>query len=146
MMKNNIPDILKVLPHKYPFLMVDKVISKTETNVITLKNVSHNEPHFSGHFPGFPIMPGVLILEGMFQSGGLLFGCADLVAGQLAYVATVDKVKFIKPALPGDQIKFDVNITTSLSKYAKFSGKAYVNNALVAEATWVSIIINNTEE
>ena len=97
-MKNNVLDIL---PHKYPFLMVDKVISKTDTNIITLKNVSHNEPYFSGHFPGSPIMPGVLILEGMFQSGGLLFGCDDLAKGQLAYVVTIDKVKFIKPALPG---------------------------------------------
>ena len=81
-MKNNVSDILKVLPHKYPFLMVDKVVSKTDTNIITLKNVSHNEPYFSGHFPDFPIMPGVLILEGMFQSGGLLFSCANLDKGQ----------------------------------------------------------------
>jgi beta-hydroxyacyl-ACP dehydratase FabZ len=145
-MKNNVSEILKVLPHKYPFLMVDKVISKTDTNIVTLKNVSHNEPYFSGHFPNFPIMPGVLILEGMFQSGGLLFGCADLVEGQLAYVTTIDKVKFIKPALPGDQIKFDINITTNLSKYAKFSGKAYVDNVLITQATWTSVIINNTKE
>ena len=145
-MKNNILDILKVLPHKYPFLMVDKVISKTETNIITLKNVSHNEPYFSWHFPDFPFMPVVLILEGMFQSGGLLFGCADLAKGQLAYVTTIDKVKFIKPALPGDQIKFDINITTNLSKYAKFSGKAYVDDVLITQATWTSVIINNTKE
>jgi beta-hydroxyacyl-ACP dehydratase FabZ len=145
-MTTNVSDILKVLPHKYPFLMVDKVVSKTDTNIITLKNVSHNEPYFSGHFPDFPIMPGVLILEGMFQSGGLLFGCANLNKGQLVYVATVDKVKFIKPALPGDQIKFDVNITTSLSKYAKFSGKAYVDDTVITQVTWTSIIINNTKE
>ena len=126
--------------------MVDKVISKTDTNIVTLKNVSHNEPYFSGHFPNFPIMPGVLILEGMFQSGGLLFGCADLVEGQLAYVTTIDKVKFIKPALPGDQIKFDINITTNLVKYAKFSGKAYVDDVLITQATWTSLIINNTKE
>ena len=145
-MKNSTSDILKTLPHKYPFLMVDKVISKTDTNIVTLKNVSHNEPYFSGHFPNFPIMPGVLILEGMFQSGGLLFGCADLVEGQLAYVTTIDKVKFIKPALPGDQIKFDINITTNLVKYAKFSGKAYVDDVLITQATWTSLIINNTKE
>ena len=145
-MKNRISDILRVLPHKYPFLMVDKVISKTDTNIITLKNVSHNEPYFSGHFPDFPIMPGVLILEGMFQSGGLLFGCANLDKGQLVYVATVDKVKFIKPALPGDQIKFDIDITTNLSKYAKFSGKAYVDDILITQVTWTSVIINNTQE
>ena len=145
-MTTNVSDILKVLPHKYPFLMVDKVISKTDTNIVTIKNVSHNEPYFSGHFPDFPIMPGVLILEGMFQSGGLLFGCANLDKGQLVYVATVDKVKFIKPALPGDQIKFDINITTNLSKYAKFSGKAYVEDTLITQVTWTSIIINNTEE
>ena len=142
-MKNNVLDIL---PHKYPFLMVDKVISKTETNIITLKNVSHNEPYFSGHFPDFPIMPGVLILEGMFQSGGLLFDCAGLAKGQLAYVTTIDKVKFIKPALPGDQIKFDINITTNLSKYAKFSGKAYVDDTLITKVTWTSVIINTKEE
>ena len=145
-MTDRISDILRVLPHKYPFLMVDKVISKTDTNIITLKNVSHNEPYFSGHFPDFPIMPGVLILEGMFQSGGLLFGCANLDKGQLVYVATVDKVKFIKPALPGDQIKFDINITTNLSKYAKFSGKAYVDDILITQAAWTSVIINNTKE
>ena len=145
-MKNNVSDILKVLPHKYPFLMVDKVISKTDTNIITLKNVSHNEPYFSGHFPDFPIMPGVLILEGMFQSGGLLFGFANLVKEQLAYVTTIDKVKFIKPALPGDQIKFEINITTNLSKYARFSGKAYVDDVLITQATWTSVIINNTKE
>ena len=145
-MKNRISDILRVLPHKYPFLMVDKVVSKTDTNIITLKNVSHNEPYFSGHFPDFPIMPGVLILEGMFQSGGLLFGCANLDKGQLVYVATVDKVKFIKPALPGDQIKFDVDITTKLSEYAKFSGKAYVDDTLITKVTWTSVIINNTQE
>ena len=145
-MKNSISDVLKVLPHKYPFLMVDKVISKTDTNIVTLKNVSHNEPYFSGHFPDFPIMPGVLILEGMFQSGGLLFGCTDLVEGQLAYVTTIDKVKFIKPALPGDQIKFDINITTNLIKYAKFSGKAYVDDVLITQATWTSLIIDNTKE
>ena len=91
-------------------------------------------------------MPGVLILEGMFQSGGLLFGCDNLVKGQLAYVATIDKVKFIKPTLPGDQIKFDINITTNLSKYAKFSGKAYVDDVLITQATWTSVIINNTKE
>ena len=142
-MKNNVLDIL---PHKYPFLMVDKVIRKTDTNIMTLKNVSHNEPYFSGHFPDFPIMPGVLILEGMFQSGGLLFGCADLTKGQLAYVTTIDKVKFIKPALPGDQILFDIDITTNLSKYAKFSGKAYVDDALITQVTWTSVIINNTKE
>tara|TARA_B110000495_G_C22778920_1_gene455614 strand:+ start:56 stop:493 length:438 start_codon:yes stop_codon:yes gene_type:complete len=145
-MTNNVSDILKTLPHKYPFLMVDKVISKTDTNIITIKNVSHNEPYFSGHFPDFPVMPGVLILEGMFQSGGLLFGCADLDKGQLVYVATVDRVKFIKPALPGDQIKFDVNITTNLARCAKFFGKAYVEDTLITQVTWTSIIINNTEE
>jgi len=145
-MTTNVSDILKTLPHKYPFLMVDKVISKTDTNIVTLKNVSHNEPYFSGHFPDFPIMPGVLILEGMFQSGGLLFTCANLVEGQLAYVTTINKVKFIKPALPGDQIKFDINITTNLIKYAKFSGKAYVDDVLITQATWTSLIINNTKE
>ena len=145
-MKNNVSDILKGLPHKYPFLMVDKVISKTDTNIITLKNVSHNEPYFSGHFPNFPIMPGVLILEGMFQSGGLLFGYANLDKGQLVYVVTVDKVKFIKPALPGDQIKFDIDITTNLSKYAKFSGKAYVDDILITQAAWTSVIVNTKEE
>ena len=144
-MTDRISDILRILPHKYPFLMVDKVISKTDTNIITLKNVSHNEPYFSGHFPDFPIMPGVLILEGMFQSGGLLFGCANLDKGQLVYVATVDKVKFIKPALPGDQIKFDIDITTNLSKYAKFSGKAYVDDILITQAAWTSLIVNTKE-
>ena len=82
----------------------------------------------------------------MFQSGGLLFGFANLVKEQLAYVTTIDKVKFIKPALPGDQIKFEINITTNLSKYARFSVKAYVDDVLITQATWTSVIINNTKE
>tara|TARA_R110000787_G_scaffold1815_4_gene7723 strand:+ start:1836 stop:2261 length:426 start_codon:yes stop_codon:yes gene_type:complete len=140
----NLPRI-EDLPHKYPFIFIDKVLEKHEKSIVTLKNVSYNEPHFAGHFPECPVMPGVLILEGMFQSGGLIcIGC-KLEPGKAAFMSTIDKVKFRKPVFPGDQIKFDVNLVAKLNTVMKFTGKASVDGTVVAEATWVSLIVNTKE-
>jgi 3-hydroxyacyl-[acyl-carrier-protein] dehydratase len=138
-------NILESLPHKYPFIFVDRVLEKQDKSIITLKNVSHNEPYFAGHFPGYPVMPGVYILESMFQSAGLLYGCGHLEPGQLAFVASVDKVKFRKPVIPGDQIKFNVNLMLVTGNLVRFNGTASVDETIVAEAAWTSLIVDHKE-
>ncbi len=133
-------DILKIielLPHRYPFLLVDRVIELVPDDKITaLKNVTMNEPFFSGHFPGQPIMPGVLIIEAMAQAGGLLAfeSGSGSNRGKLIYFMGMDKVRFRKPVIPGDQLIFEAKILKWRSKVAKMSGTASVDNQIVAEA------------
>ncbi|MGC9218290.1 MAG: 3-hydroxyacyl-ACP dehydratase FabZ, partial [Athalassotoga sp.] len=99
--------ITDILPHRYPFLMVDGVISKSEKEIVAFKNVTYNEPQFQGHFPDNPIMPGVLILEGMAQTAGLI----TLVPGKTPLFVGADKVRFRKPVRPGDKIVYEIKIT-----------------------------------
>ena len=133
-------DILKIielLPHRYPFLLVDRVIELVPDDRITaLKNVTMNEPFFPGHFPGQPVMPGVLIIEAMAQAGGLLAFASSSGAnrGKLIYFMGMDKVRFRKPVIPGDQLIFEAKILKWRSKVAKMAGTAFVDNQLVAEA------------
>ena len=133
-------DILKIielLPHRYPFLLVDRVIELVPDDRITaLKNVTMNEPFFPGHFPGQPVMPGVLIIEAMAQAGGLLAFESGSGAnrGKLIYFMGMDKVRFRKPVIPGDQLIFEAKILKWRSKVAKMAGTAFVDNQLVAEA------------
>ena len=133
----DIQDIMELLPHRYPFLLVDRVIEVVPGDRITaLKNVTINEPFFQGHFPGRPIMPGVLIIEAMAQAGGILAyltGSAEQ-RSRLIYFMGMDKVRFRKPVVPGDQIIFEAKILKFRSKAAKMSGTATVDNQLVAEA------------
>ena len=105
-MKNSLETILKILPHRYPFLMVDHICSVETHEIVASKNVSLNEPHFQGHFPDNPVMPGVMILEAMFQTGGLYVGLHmdKAMDGVTTLLATVDKAKFHKPAVPGGSI------------------------------------------
>ena len=144
-MKNNILNldrILETLPHRYPFLMVDRVVSVNKEEIITIKNVTNNEPYFQGHFPDNPIMPGVMILEAMFQTGGLLtrYLIEDPIEEYLAYIATVDKVKFRKPVIPGDQLYLKVHSISKIGTTGQFIGKAYVENTVVAEAIWMFML------
>ena len=144
-MKNNILNldrILETLPHRYPFLMVDRVISVNKEEIITIKNVTNNEPYFQGHFPDNPIMPGVMILEAMFQTGGLLtrYLIEDPIEEYLAYIAAVDKVKFRKPVIPGDQLYLKVYSISKIGTAGQFIGKAHVENTVVAEATWTFML------
>ena len=133
----DIQGIMELLPHRYPFLLVDRVIKLVPgETIIALKNVTINEPFFQGHFPGKPIMPGVLIIEAMAQVGGLLAyesGSAEN-RRRLIYFMGMDKVRFRRPVQPGDQIIFEAKILKFRSKAAKMSGIATVDNELAAEA------------
>jgi len=132
-----IEKIMQFLPHRYPFLLVDRVTElEPGVRIVALKNVTINEPFFQGHFPGQPVMPGVLIIEAMAQAGGLLAyesGPADK-HGQLIYFMGMDKVRFRKPVVPGDQLIFEATILRMRTKVAKMAGTAFVDNQLVAEA------------
>jgi len=133
----DIQGIMKLLAHRYPFLLIDRVIEVVPGDKITaLKNVTNNEPFFQGHFPGRPIMPGVLIVEAMAQAGGILAYLTGSVEQRtrLIYFMGMDKVRFRKPVVPGDQILFNAKIIKFRSKAAKMSGIATVDDELVAEA------------
>ena len=133
----DIQKIMQFLPHRYPFLLVDRVLElEPGVRIVALKNVTINEPFFQGHFPGQAVMPGVLIIEAMAQAGGLLAyesGPADK-HGQLIYFMGMDKVRFRKPVVPGDQLIVEARILKMRTKVAKMTGTAFVDNQLVAEA------------
>jgi 3-hydroxyacyl-[acyl-carrier-protein] dehydratase len=132
----DIKAILDLLPHRYPFVMVDRVLEfEKGKSIVGLKNVSMGEPFFQGHFPGEPVMPGVLILEGMAQVGAVLaYLSADSIEGKLVYFAGLDKVRFRKVVRPGDQLIFRLDMIKHKTKLTKMQGKAYVDDVLVAEA------------
>lgn len=133
----DIKEILKILPHRYPFVMVDRILDYEELKYITgIKNVTINEPFFTGHFPGEPVMPGVMILEGMAQIAALLAykSMGDKMVGKLVYFAGVDNVRFRKVVRPGDQIIFKIECIKMKAKVSKMSAKAYVDDQLAAEA------------
>jgi 3-hydroxyacyl-[acyl-carrier-protein] dehydratase len=132
----DIKAILELLPHRYPFVMVDRILDFVRGKSITgLKNVSMGEPCFQGHFPEEPVMPGVLILEGMAQVGAVLaYLSTESIEGKLVYFAGLDKVRFRRVVRPGDQVIFKLQLTKQKSKLTKMSGRAYVDDVLVAEA------------
>ncbi|MEN8134981.1 MAG: 3-hydroxyacyl-ACP dehydratase FabZ [Thermodesulfobacteriota bacterium] len=133
----DINGILKHLPHRYPFVLVDRILElELGERAVGLKNVTINEPFFQGHFPIDPIMPGVLILESMAQVGGLLAYLTDQdkFEGELVYFAGLDKVRFRRKVVPGDQLIVKVDIVKRKGKIYKFAGKAYVDEQLAAEA------------
>lgn len=131
----DIKGILDILPHRYPFVMIDRVVDYKAAKYITgIKNVTINEPFFMGHFPGEPVMPGVMILEGMAQIGALLAYKSMPLEGKLVYFAGADNVRFRKVVRPGDQIFFRVECIRMKSKLSKMGAKAYVDDQLAAEA------------
>ena len=132
----DIKKIMEVLPHRYPFLLVDRIVEFDKgKSIIGLKNVSMNEPFFQGHFPGEPVMPGVLILEGMAQTGSILACLSDTeLIGKLAYFAGVDKARFRRVVRPGDQLLYKLEMIKQKGKITKMAGKAYVDDQLVTEA------------
>jgi 3-hydroxyacyl-[acyl-carrier-protein] dehydratase len=138
-----IAEIMRILPHRYPFLLVDRIIEVDRAKrLVALKNVSINEPFFNGHFPGFPIMPGVLIIESMAQAGailGLLEQDGDL-SKTLVYFMGIDEARFRKPVVPGDQMRIVVNLLRRKSVVWKMRGEVYVGSELVAEGTLLSSI------
>lgn len=146
---NPLQEILKTLPHRYPFLLIDRVVEvEPGKRLLAIKNVTFNEPHFMGHFPDHPVMPGVLILEAMAQAGALLAGRTDPVAveGRLVYFMTLDKVRFRKPVVPGDQLFLDLVLTKRRGDVWRFAGKAFVNEKLVAEAELMAMTRDSDSE
>ncbi len=133
----DIRNIMKYLPHRYPFLLVDRILEWVPGKSITgLKNVTMNEPFFQGHFPGTPIMPGVLIVEAMAQAGGVLAitSMPDAEQGMLMYFMGLDQVRFRKPVVPGDQLILELEIIKQRAKVLKLAGKAKVDGQVAAEA------------
>ena len=137
-----IEDIMKVLPHRYPFLLVDRILEIEEKKrIVGLKNVTINEPFFQGHFPGHPIMPGVLIIEAMAQVGGmLLMGSIGEPGSKVVYFMSLDNVKFRQPVKPGDQIRFELEITQIRGMVCKMRGVALVEGEVVAEADMAAMV------
>jgi len=139
-------DIVKILPHRYPFLLVDRITElELGKRVVGLKCVTINEPFFQGHFPGEPIMPGVLIVEGMAQTGGVLgrlsvMDSMDIKPESATYFMAIDKVKFRRPVIPGDQLVYEVEAMRTGTKVWKVSGKARVGDEVAAEAELVALV------
>lgn len=136
----DINEIMNILPHRYPFLLVDRIIEMTDTKAIGIKNVSINEPFFNGHFPGKPIMPGVLIVEAMAQVGGILMLKKSENIGKLAYFMSMENVKFRKTVLPGDQLRMVVNLVKARTRTGKVHCEAYVGTDLVTEADLMFLV------
>lgn len=141
----DVREIMEIIPHRYPFLLVDRIESMKEgEEIVGIKNVSINEPFFVGHFPGNPIMPGVLIVEAMAQVGGILAfrSSPKEWAGSLVYFMGIDKVRFRKPVVPGDQLRLKLTTIRQKKRIFKMRGEAYVEDTLVAEAELMAAIEN----
>jgi 3-hydroxyacyl-[acyl-carrier-protein] dehydratase len=129
-------EIQEIIPHRYPFLMVDRIIELEEgKRAVGIKNISSNEPFFQGHFPGHPIMPGVLILEALAQVGAVIILRMPEYVGCLAVFAGLDDVKFKRQVIPGDQLRLELELIKLRKTFGFAQGKAYVGEALVAEGT-----------
>ena len=134
-MKFTIQEILKYLPHRYPFLLVDKILECADDHIVGIKNVTFNEPFFTGHFPELPIMPGVLVIEAMAQASGILFLSKFQDGKQrVVYFAGIDNAKFRKPVRPGDQLRLELKVLRMRQQSYKMHGTAYVDSDIVAEA------------
>ena len=135
----DINDILAVMPHRYPFLLIYRVLEMEECSLRALKNVTMNEPLFQGHFPGTPVMPGVLVVEAMAQAAGFLLLCqVEDRDDKLIYFTGIDKCRFRKPVVPGDQLIFEVELVAKRSTFAKIRGRALVDGEVVCEAQMMS--------
>jgi beta-hydroxyacyl-ACP dehydratase FabZ len=143
----DIEKILEIMPHRYPFLLIDKVEMISENEVIGIKNVTFNEPFFQGHFPSDPIMPGVLIVESMVQAGGfLLLNKFENPKDSNVYFTTINKAKFRIPVRPGDVLKHKVKLTAFRSNFCKLEGKSYVEEQMVAEGSFAAAIVERKKD
>ncbi len=141
----DIARLMKLLPHRYPFLLVDRMFDMDrDVSAVGVKNVTINEPYFQGHFPGFPVMPGVLIIEGLAQTAGALcvHSLGEIYKPQIVYFMGIDNAKFRKPVLPGDQLHYHVRKIRSRGRAWRFFGEAKVNGNVVAEAEISAMIVD----
>lgn len=139
----DINQIMEMIPHRYPILLVDRIVElEHDKHIVGLKNVTFNEPHFMGHFPQTPIMPGVLIIEAMAQTAAVLVvdGLGGDAKGKLVYFMTIDDTKFRKPVVPGDSLYLHLNVLQKRGPVWKFRGEAMVDGKKVAEATISAMI------
>jgi len=144
----DVVEIQKILPHRYPFLLVDKVTQMTEgEEIVAYKNISISEPVFQGHFPGHPIYPGVMILEGMAQAGGILAlkssGLSDEeIKQKVIYFMSIDGAKFRSPVKPGDKLEYRIKVLKLRKNLIVLDGKAYVDDTLVSEAQLKAMVVD----
>ena len=145
----NVVEIQKILPHRYPFLLVDRITElKEKESIEAYKNISISEPVFQGHFPGHPIYPGVMIIEGMAQAGGVLAfksmdnASQEEIENKVVYFMSIDKAKFRSPVTPGDQLVYKLNVIKNKGAIWQLDAKAYVDDKLVAEAELKAMIVD----
>ena len=147
-MTMNIQEIMDFLPHRYPFLLIDRVLEfEPQKSVVAIKNVTMNEPFFQGHFPGAPIMPGVLVIEAMAQAGAvLLLSELEDRHSKLAVFTGIDGAKFRRSITPGDQLRIEVNVVSFRPRAGKMEGKAFIDGKLACEATLTCMIVPRRQE
>jgi 3-hydroxyacyl-[acyl-carrier-protein] dehydratase len=144
----SIQEILDFLPHRYPFLLIDRVVEfEPAKRLVAIKNVTINEPFFQGHFPGYPIMPGVLVIEAMAQAGALIM-LAEIEdrASKLAVFTGIEKAKFRRPVTPGDQLRIEVDVLAMRSRAGRIAGRATVDGKLACEATLTCALVPRERE
>ncbi|MGA2046337.1 MAG: 3-hydroxyacyl-ACP dehydratase FabZ [Terracidiphilus sp.] len=144
----NIQEIMDFLPHRYPFLLIDRIIEFESTKrLVAIKNVTINEPFFQGHFPGYPIMPGVLVVEAMAQAGGMIM-MAEIPdrAKKLVVFTGIERAKFRRPVTPGDQLRIEVEVLSFRTRAGRIEGKALVNGKLACEATLTCQVVPRVRE
>jgi 3-hydroxyacyl-[acyl-carrier-protein] dehydratase len=143
----DIAEILRRIPHRYPFLLIDRAEDyRPSQSIVGIKNVTMNEPFFVGHFPGNPVMPGVLIVESLAQAGAVLMSKtldAD-IEGKTIFFMTLDNCRFRQPVRPGDVLRLHVEVLKARSKLFKFQGKAMVGDKVAAEAEWAAMVVENS--
>jgi 3-hydroxyacyl-[acyl-carrier-protein] dehydratase len=144
----DIVEIMSILPHRYPLLLIDRIVEmERKTRVVAIKNVTFNEPHFAGHFPDFPIMPGVLIIEALAQAGGalLLTEIPDRESKLMVFTG-IDDAKFRKPVVPGDQLRLEVTVLNWRSSAVRMRGVATVDGKVACEATIMCALTSRTQK
>ena len=143
----NIEKIMGILPHRYPFLLVDRVLEIREgESIVALKNVTGNEPFFQGHFPQLKVMPGVLIIEALAQAGGILvFHSFPVAEKKLVFLSKIDKTKFRKPVVPGDQLEMHVRLLKIKQGFCQIEAKAYVDGQMVTESEIMASLVELEE-
>ena len=147
-MKFDIQEIMGFLPHRYPFLLIDKIVEfESQKRLVAIKNVTINEPFFQGHFPGYPIMPGVLVVEAMAQAGGIIM-MAELPDRdkKLVVFTGIERAKFRRPVVPGDQLRIEVDVLSFRTRAGRIEGHAYVDGKLACQATLTCAVVSRERE